>query len=445
MNNTPETHQTSEAPDRTVSSRSTAEERFAAFREDKDPLMEAERRQDRERRKKIHDFLRTDYAKISLYVILTFLVIYLIIKVGDHFPRILSSIAGGAAGLLVFLRPLIWGLGIAYLLYPLMKFFERKLNLIGPYRSGRLKARTPATALTLLLALAVIVLLLSLVFSTVSHQARMIRFDDLGTLITSLASSLSEMYRAMQRRLTEANISSDVLNDLAQSTTNWVGKLTGILRSSLTGSLTNMTGILTNALFAVIFAIYFLLDTDRLKSYWDRVLRSVTDQWTYKGIHLFLQDVDNVFSGYIRGQIIDAVLMAVMVSVALSIVGVRFAILIGIMTGIGNLVPYVGPFIAYGSTILICLINGDIKRLVISLIILFIIQTIDGNVINPKLLSASIDVHPMMVILALTAGSAIGGLLGMLLAVPVAALIKIWFDRIITILLEHKTKKRADS
>ncbi len=430
-----------EKPEKSSPSRPSAEERFAAFREDSDPQLAAERLQDKERREKIHAFLRTEYAKISIYVILTFLMIYIIIKVGDHLPNIVGTVRIGTSLFLLFLRPLIWGLVIAYLLYPLMKFFQRSLDKLPLFKSKKLHSRPAATAITMILGLAVIILALSLAFSAVSHQIRMIRFDDLGTLVTSIATALTDMYKALQKRLAEANISSEALNNLAQSVSDWFGSFTSNLGANLTGSLSNMTGFLTNALFAIIFAIYFLVDTEGLKTYWDNVLRSITDRWAYKGIHLFLQDVDNVFSGYIRGQIIDAALMCIMVSVALSIVGVRFSILIGIMTGLGNLIPYVGPFIAYGSTLIVCLINGDIQKLVISIIVLFVIQTIDGNVINPKLLSASIDIHPMLVILALTAGSAIGGILGMLVAVPVAALIKIWFDRIITMLLEHKEKK----
>ena len=130
-------------------------------------------------------------------------------------------------------------------------------------------------------------------------------------------------------------------------------------------------------------------------------------------------------TGYIRGQLIDAIIMAVLISAALSLVGVKYAVIIGILSGIGNLIPYVGPVIAYGSTILVCLVTGDLRRLLVAVIVIFLIQTIDGNVINPRLLSSNIDVHPMLVIAALIVGGALGGIVGMLFAVPVAAFIKI--------------------
>ena len=95
------------------------------------------------------------------------------------------------------------------------------------------------------------------------------------------------------------------------------------------------------------------------------------------------------------------------------------------------MIPYFGPFIAYGGSIVVCLISGEFTKLIIALIALFVIQAIDGNIIGPKLLSHSIKIHPLLVIISLIFGSSIGGLFGMLLAVPIGALIKVIFMRYI--------------
>jgi predicted PurR-regulated permease PerM len=160
-------------------------------------------------------------------------------------------------------------------------------------------------------------------------------------------------------------------------------------------------------------------------------------KWNKKVARL-LADADSVFSGYIRGQLSDAVVMMILISLSLSIIGVKFAVLIGIFAGIANLIPYCGPFVAYFSTIIVCIVNGQYTELFIAVIVLFIIQAIDGNIIAPKLLSKSIQIHPVLVIISLIFGSAIGGLLGMLLAVPVGALIKLLFVRYIDYKLEKK-------
>jgi predicted PurR-regulated permease PerM len=133
--------------------------------------------------------------------------------------------------------------------------------------------------------------------------------------------------------------------------------------------------------------------------------------------------------------------MMILISIVLSITGVKFAIVIGILEGIGNLIPYFGPIVAYFGTTLVCLISGDLKTLVISIIALFLIQFIDGNMIGPKLLSNSIQIHPLIIIVSIIFGSALGGFLGMLLAVPVGAYVMLVFVRFI----EHRLKKKEEN
>jgi predicted PurR-regulated permease PerM len=136
--------------------------------------------------------------------------------------------------------------------------------------------------------------------------------------------------------------------------------------------------------------------------------------------------------------------MAVVVSIALLLIDVKFAVIIGLLTGIGNLIPYVGPVVGYGFTAAVCLLSQDYRKLIIAIVVLFIIQTIDGNVINPKFLSHAIKVHPVLVIVSLLIGSAVGGFGGMILAVPLAALLKTWFDRGIASLSEKRLGPEED-
>ncbi len=134
--------------------------------------------------------------------------------------------------------------------------------------------------------------------------------------------------------------------------------------------------------------------------------------------------------------------MAILVGCSLTLIGVRYAVIIGILSGIGNLIPYIGPIVAYGSTIIVCLVCQDLKRLLVAIVVLFVIQTVDGNVINPRLLSSNVDVHPMLVIAALIVGGAFGGIVGMLFAVPVAGFFKIQFEKGIDSLVQKRTGRK---
>jgi predicted PurR-regulated permease PerM len=209
--------------------------------------------------------------------------------------------------------------------------------------------------------------------------------------------------------------------------------------SSILSSLKNVTGVVSTAIFSLIFGIYFMLDGAGLKAYWGHVYHSLVSDSVSERTTEFVSNADRVFSGYIRGQFLDGVFIAIVITIALSLCGVQYAVIIGILTGIGNLVPYLGSFIAYTTTILVCMMTFDWKKMLIAVIVIFVVQTVDGNVVNPKLLSSSISVHPMLVVASLIIGAAVGGLLGMLLSVPCGALLKIYFEKFI----EYRAEKKA--
>ena len=192
-------------------------------------------------------------------------------------------------------------------------------------------------------------------------------------------------------------------------------------------------------LFGVIFAVYFLLDEkNSIVSYWGRAFRLIFGDKHRNEFMIFMKDADNAFSGYIRGQMVDAVIVGVLSSIALSIAGIPYAVLIGICMGFGNLIPYFGPIIGYAATVIVCIPSGDWGKMILGVAIIAIIMFIDGNIINPRLLSANVDVHPLLVVAALLGGGVLGGIAGMLVAVPTAALLKLQFDRYLQKLEDSK-------
>jgi predicted PurR-regulated permease PerM len=124
--------------------------------------------------------------------------------------------------------------------------------------------------------------------------------------------------------------------------------IAGSITDQVSGIVTRLPSTLSSLLFAIIFAIYFQLDGEGLKRYWGNAFKAMLPKKSWSHIRRFIRNADQVFSGYIRGQLIDAIFMAVVVSISLSLVGLPYSVLIGILTGIGNLIPYVGPFVAYG-------------------------------------------------------------------------------------------------
>ena len=390
---------------------------------------------------KLKDNYNPKYTQLSVYVIITCIIIYILSRAADHIDIILKSLGYGLTWLGVILRPLIIGFALAYLFDPLADFFESRLKKVKLFAKKERRPRIVSILIVFVLAIVLFSILTYIMIYTMTHQLKSVTFDEIVNAVNDFARSLTGAYRNITNGLKELNIESAEVEDVVQELAEGFGNILRGVGRNILGAASNITGIFANAIFAIIFAVYFLLDGKQIMSYWNRVFTAILNKRIYGALRQLVKDADIVFSGYIRGQLVDALIMALLVSVGLTIANVKFAVLIGICSGIGNLIPYVGPVVGYGSTIIFCLLTGDFTRIIPGVLIVFIIQTLDGNLINPKLLSNSINIHPLLVIVSLIFGSKIGGFLGMLLAVPVGALVKIVFDRLVDKLLEKRTQK----
>lgn len=386
------------------------------------------------------DKFNRKYMQISLYVIITSIIIYSLSLIAKNAPTIVGEIMEKVSWLIKVIKPIIIGFVLAYLMDPIVTFFEnkyRRIKTIKIFRRFRAPRTWAAVTAALLLVIVVVGLISVLVFS-VTNQIRLANFDDIVNLGNDFRVSLNSFYQSVLDKLTDLDIQSQQIELYVSNATTYILEfLKGLANSTLT-SVTNISGYLTTIIFSFIIGFYFMIDGRMIMTYIKKVWIALFSETTNRRVNGIVHDLDEVFSGYIRGQLTDALFMMIIISVVLSITGVKFAIVIGIFAGIGNLIPYFGPVVAYISTTIICLINGDIKTLLISIVALVIIQSIDGNFIGPKLLSRSIKIHPLIIIISLIFGSALGGFLGMLLAVPVGAYTKLVFVRFVDHRIERK-------
>ena len=365
--------------------------------------------------KKLEKYYNKEYAVKSYYVIKTALIIFVL-------GIVIWYLAGKTGSALEFvsavMRPLVLGMVFTYLLTPPVKTVERRLlALIDNKRA----ARVLAVVIIWLIVLMAVGLILGVIAFTVTQRLSDFNPSAYKEYIAALADQFTKFWATIEDQLASMNIN--------------LGSIGGFVTKIFSGVKTGATTLL----FAVIFAIYFLLD-EEIRVYWGRALDAFTSSSTREKLRQFIKDADRVFSGYIRGQAMDALLVGAMVTVAMLIAKVPYAAVIGILTGLGNLIPYVGPVVGFGSLILVCLAEGSIRSLVIGGIILLVVMFIDGNIINPRMLSSNVEVHPVLVIVALLAGGRVGGIVGMLVAVPVAALLKLQFDKAV----EKRLKANAE-
>ncbi|MFU0827197.1 MAG: AI-2E family transporter [Lachnoclostridium sp.] len=387
---------------------------------------------------KWNDKLNKKYTLISAYVIVTCIIIYCLSLLANNAPIIMKKIVDGLAWLVKVTKPILIGFVFAYLFDPVNDFFEEKLKKVKIRKKQLKSTRSLAVFITLLLFFAVIIAIISLLVFSVTNQLRLANYDDIIVLANSLMKSFTDFRDSVMAQLDKLDIQSSEMSQYVKDVATYILNYLKTMGASFVTSLTNISSYITTFIFSFIIGVYFMIDGKMILEYLKKVSKALISKKWNRRIAGFLKEADTVFSGYIRGQLSDALVMMVVISFTLSVIGVKFGVIIGILAGIGNLIPYVGPLVAYVGTVLACIINGQYKELVIAVIALLIVQAIDGNIIAPKLLSHSIHMHPVLVIISLIFGNAIGGLFGMLLAVPVGALIKVLFVRYINHRLELK-------
>ncbi|MBQ2576508.1 MAG: AI-2E family transporter [Lachnospiraceae bacterium] len=360
------------------------------------------------------------YLKVCVYagvtVIMTLIALLLLYLSGSIWATIWNLSTA-------ILKPLLIGFVFSYLLSPAVSFFEKKIN----HKNYHRWARSLSVLLIFLLIFAFIALFLVLLSLTVYKSVTEINVESVKTAVTAAINSLNlnfnDLLRNAQELLEKAGISLNNVGDVA------------------TLAITAVSSFASSLLFGIIFSIYFLLDGRNISDYWGRVLHVFASDTSEKRLAELAKDADRVFSGYLRGQVLDALVCMILTTVVLLIVGAPNAILVGLMVGFGNLIPYMGPIFGYATMLVVCLPSGNFEKLIIGIICIAVIMFVDGNIINPKLLSDNVSVHPLLVVAALIGGGAIGGLLGMLLAVPVSAFLKLQLDKIIDEVEKNGRKK----
>ena len=376
--------------------------------------------------------------KLSAYIVLTVGIAYALILLIGQCKVIGTGLYGAIQWVGTILKPMMIGGVIAYILYPLCRLIEKKVFLDTVGIKDEKKAHLFSAVITIIIFFLILLIAVSAVVFAITKQMQGINGNSINTLVNSIINQAEAFESSFKSWLGNLNIEEGYLLKIEKTL---VGKVMEILHSTK-GLPSLFAGIAAGAstmLFSILFAAYFLLDGPNLKNYWKGIIRIFWSQRANDSISYICKDIDDVFSGYFRGEMTDALVMAVIISIAFAVIKMPYGVMIGVVVGIANLIPYMGPVVGYGLTVIAGLVTGQIETMIAALIIIAVIQVLDGAVINPKLLSNSVEIHPMLVIVALLAGNKVGGFIGMIAAVPVAALVKVWFERFV----ETKRKERC--
>lgn len=201
--------------------------------------------------------------------------------------------------------------------------------------------------------------------------------------------------------------------------------LTKVLKTA-SSQILNVISFLPNLFLIPLMTFFFLKDGRAIKKL---IIGFVPNRYFELSLTL-LHEINNQIGMYIRGQLIDAVCVGLLFGIGLALLKVPYFFILGPFAGISNIIPFVGPVMGFASSALVVLLTQDafsLNPILWILLLTFFVQMIDSIIIGPLVVGKSVDMHPLVIIFALLAGGKAMGLVGMLIAVPVASSIKVIF------------------
>jgi len=223
-----------------------------------------------------------------------------------------------------------------------------------------------------------------------------------------------------------------------------LGWIEGIETASVLDSIITGFGGAANALFqaflAIVSSIYILIEKDRFKAFATRLLAALTKGSTNDTVLKYSRKLDYNFKQYIFTQTIDGIILGSIMTIILLAFRSPHALLLGLILGIVNYIPYFGSIFGTAFAVLVMAITQGVPTAAVAAIIMFAVQQLDGNYIQPKLMGGTFSLSPLLVIISVTVGMAYGGVFGMLVAIPIVAIGKDILDTYIA----YREEKKAN-
>lgn len=332
--------------------------------------------------------------------------------------------------LVTILGPFVWGLVISYLLHPMMLGLEKHLfaPLAGKLYKGKKpeKARRLGRTLSVIVAeiflLAVIVALFYLILPQLYSSIVMI-VDNSPAYIANLSKWVEQTLHDFPEL--EAYI-SDALTDVNTNVFDWVRSTLlpglGSVVSNVTNGVAVAVKAVYNLIIGIIVSVYILSDLERYTAGARRLGYSLFGIEGAERMRDALAFTDKTFMGFINGKLLDSAIIGLICYIFCAIVNMPYALLVSVIVGVTNIIPFFGPFIGAVPSALIILMVDPFKCLIF-IIFIIVLQQVDGNLIGPKIMGSTIGITGFWVMFAIIVGAGLFGFWGMVLGVPVFVVI----------------------
>ena len=358
------------------------------------------------------------HTTVLAYTCITILAAVLLV-LAIVFPEWVLGVLGG------FLRavsPVIFGFVIAYLLHPICLFFETKVLCFVKKKHARSHTRrSVAVFLTFLAAAAVIALFVGMVVPQIkaSYLDLEAKFDGyLQKAFSFVEGAIANMRdnggMDILEQFVDVGAALDAVEKLAEQSFSLIGNFanTLVLYSS------KIVTVVAKVIVSVIFAVYFLLQKEKLQRAISYLADVLLSEKLNRGTHKWIAYTDQAFGSFIAGKLLNATLITLLNFVVFGLCDIPYYPLVALITGITDMIPYFGPFLGAIPSAFIILIADPVK-VIWFVILVLVIQQLDGNFIGPKILGEKVGVDSLLIIVAITVSGRLWGVIGMFIGVPV--------------------------
>ena len=363
-----------------------------------------------------------------LLIALTVVIVY---KMLDNF----SNVTEWFGTFFRILKPFLAGLLISYILFMPCKKIEGALEK-SKLKFVKKRARGLSVIATYIIFILIIIIIINCIFPILKES------------VVELVSNVPGYYETLVSKYKELPEDSVLKNDIIKDKMTELSNIDmkqflSINNEKIIEYVKNIINIFSgifDAFVSIIVSVYILLQRTTIMRFLRRFARAMFKKNTYEAVNKYFTKANEVFFTFISSQLLDAVIVGILTTVAMLIIKVKYAPLIGFTIGLFNMIPYIGAIVAVGIGILITFITGGFGKAIAMAIVVIILQQIDANIINPKIIGVSLEVSPLLVIFSVTVGGAYFGIMGMFLGVPIAVVIK----TILNDWIENKNKFRDE-
>ena len=347
--------------------------------------------------------------------------------------KFLPSLKIGLGKLFGILSPFLWGLGFTYLLAPLMKKME---SFFMKPKGGKKRGMKPKTARSI--AVIISLLFLLIIMTALTYLIIPQLYSSFETIITNSPVYFDKIVGWVKVVLADNPKIEEYVSD---ALTTFNDSLLDLLKQKVLPSLGNVVSNVTTGVYYVVIAIYNLIvgiivsvyllsSIEKVSAGGRKVLYSIFTVEAAEKIRRGISFIDRTFMGFIGGKLLDSAIIGLICYIVCALINMPYALLVSVIVGVTNIIPFFGPFIGAIPSFFIILLVNPLKSLIF-VVFIIILQQVDGNIIGPKILGNSIGINGFWVMFAIILGAGLYGFWGMVFGVPVFAVIYTGLQRIV--------------